>query len=68
MAGAGMEAVVVLSQQGACPLSSPSAFCTRSAAGRGQFAGGSAQPELRPGHGAAPGPAVHDVPTARPAV
>lgn len=57
-----------LSQQGVCPLSSPSAFCLRSAAGCGQFASGPAQPELRPGHGAAPGPAVHDVPAARPAV
>lgn len=46
----------------------PSAFCFHSAAGRGQFAGGHAQPELRPGHGAAPGPAVHDVPATRPAV
>lgn len=54
--------------RGFCPLSSPSAFCICSAAGRGQFSGGPAQPELRPDHGAAPGPAVHDVPAAKPAV
>lgn len=46
----------------------PPAFCLHSATGRGQFAGGPAQPELRPGHGAAPGPALHDVPATRPAV
>lgn len=69
MAGAGpaLEAVVSGSAGTLSPDSS-SIFCVRSAAGRGQFPGRPAQPELRPGHGAAPGPAIHDVPAARPAV
>lgn len=65
---AGQMVVVVTESAETWVLSIPSSFCIHSAAGRGQLAGGSAQPELCPGHGAAPGPAFHDVPATEPAV